>query len=344
MTTRARLCVAVAVTFAVALLSACAPTPAEAPSGSPAGSEAATHVAVPVDLKSYDWSDLALPASSCDSAATGDIELLNGTGTVTVDSMTVYDVSVDLPPAIGEAGGQTVAVMTYSCLLRGANGVGAFPIAVFRAGEDGVELLGILRNHDLGSSATPSSLVDVTVTFVDGEIIFAGKFLTANDARCCATGVGWSSVKLSDGRLIPSGVIATGPVPTTLPTDLIVYEPPARIEHESDLQQLADAPSGFADAVWRQKLASDVAGCGAVYTVHRVTGRGFAIGGSECSGGGAGGADTLWSRDADGTWTIFARPQNTVSCATLAAVGFPADVYGYGVCLDSQFNAVPYSG
>lgn len=185
------------------------------PSGSPAASRSASRPAAA--LKAFDWTTVTLPASSCDPAATGDITLVAGKGTVQVDARTAYVVTVDLPPDFGEVAGRPAAVLRYSCLLQGANGVGMFPIAVFFAGSTGPERAGILQSPDLGSTANGSTLSHDSVSFVAGQILVTGNYLAEGDARCCASGVGWTSIAFVYGRLAPSRVVATGARPATLP-------------------------------------------------------------------------------------------------------------------------------
>ena len=224
------------------LLAACtttAPSPGLASETPAPTSESPTPADV---LGTADWSSMTLPASSCDPAASGDITLVDGRGTVTVNAQTSYSVQAVLPPDVGELAGAPAAVLRYSCLLNGANGVGAFPIAVFTAGATAPTLLDILHTDDLGIAPSGSLLVPDAVSFVDEQILITGKYLTDTDARCCASGTAWTSVAYVYGRLMPSGFLSTDEPPTTLPVlgaqisgDLITYNPAVPIPDRADL-------------------------------------------------------------------------------------------------------------
>ncbi|WP_344064444.1 hypothetical protein [Microbacterium pumilum] len=300
-------------------------------------------------LSSYDWTSLTLPASSCDPEATGDITLVDGTGEVTVDEVTAYTVTAELPPDYGDLAGRPAAIIRYSCLLHDANGVGAFPIAVFTAGASGAELLGILDTSALGVSPSGSFLVPDAVSFVDGQILLTGNYLTDEDSRCCPSGVGWTSIAFVYGSLVASGVVATGEPPVTLPSrgarvdgDLIVYDPSVHVQQVADLEYLEGAPQDFRDFVWSEKQKLDGPGCEGVIRVSRLRLDGFAVGAEECAEP-MGGADVLWSQR-DGSWEVLLVHQNLPDCATLTAARFPAEMLGDSpMCLDDSYQEVPYS-
>jgi len=47
----------------------------------------------------------------------------------------------------------------------------------------------------------------------DGVIIVTGVYLQGNDAFCCPSGRGTTTISYRNGKLVPSGVISTGPAP-----------------------------------------------------------------------------------------------------------------------------------
>lgn len=315
-----------------------APTPA---SESPAPADV---------LGTADWGSMTLPASSCDPAASGDITLVDGRGELAVDADTSYTVQAVLPPDLGELAGQRAAVVRYSCLLNGANGVGAFPIAVFTAGATAPELLDILHTDDLGIAPSGSLLVPDAVSFVDEQILITGKFLTDTDARCCASGTAWTSVAYVYGRLMPSGFLSTDEPPTTLPVrgaqidgDLIIYNPAVPIHDRSDLEYLDGTPDDFREFIWSQKQGNDGPGSDSVISVNRVRLSGFARG-SVGYVPPMGGAALLWIKQA-GAWQLLTGLQNTPGCTMLQSAGFPADVLGDNpTCLTDTYDEVPYRG
>lgn len=342
------------------ILSACTMTSPAAATGKAGSSGAATNPASTsnstsnsndsASLRAYDWEAVTLPASSCDPAATGDIALAGGRGTVQVDAQTVYDVALVLPPDFGEVAGQPAAVLRYSCLLEGANGVGAFPIAVFVVGANGPEDVGILQHTELGMTANGSTISHDAVSFVADQIVVTGKYLTDTDSRCCASGIGWTSIALVYGRLAPSGVIGIGAPPATLPPrgarktgDLIVYDPPVRVQKQTDLTYLEGAPRDFADFVWSLKLQTNATGCDSVIAVSRLSLSGFALGDEGCDPP-SGGSEMLLAKH-NGRWSVVMQLQNTPACAELTAAGFPAEVLGEDPqCRDATNATVPYAG
>jgi hypothetical protein len=327
--------------------------------GASAGASASAGATVSgAALESYDWSTVTLPASSCDSGASGDIALVDGKGTVSVDAQTQYAVSVELPPDFGELGGQPAAAVRYSCVLLGSNGVGAFPIAVFVRGDSRPEPAGILQNADLATTSSGSSLTHDAVSFVDGQLVIAGKYLTENDPRCCPSGQGWTSVAWVGGRLVPSGVVTSGTAPVTLPSapssttsstagavttgDPIVYSPPVQVQREADLDQLDGAPADFRDFIWGLEQSSGSSDCTAVITVNRLSSKGYASGGLGCAQQGSG-SGMLWYDDG-GTWKVLAELQNQPTCALLESVHFASDVLETPTCYDADNQTLPYSG
>ena len=338
-------CVAV-VGLALSMTS-CA-TPAAAPSTTPTASA----VAASTDLTSVDWSAIALPASSCVAEATGEFPIGDGTATVRLDELTEYAVAIDLPPDVGEAGGEPVAVVRYSCILVGSNGVGAFPIAVFGIGADGPDLIGIVDNDDLGVTSTGSSISHDSVEFIDGQIVIVGKFLTDTDPRCCASGDAWTSIAITDGSLTPTGVLTEGPMPKTLPSpiqpssptagELIVYDPAVSVRSEADLDLLEGASEDFRRFVWGTWQAFDAGnpGCGAEIVISQLMPDTFAMGGELCEQGGGGAV--IWHRPS-GTWEVLMHYQSMPSCAALALARFPTEMYS-SECLDANNQPAPYTG
>ena len=301
-------------------------------------------------LRSFDWGTVTLPASSCDPAATGDIVLVGGKGTVQVDAQTVYAVTLELPPGFGEVAGRSAAVLRYSCLLQGSNGVGVFPIAVFFAGAGGPERAGILQSTDLGVAESGSTLSHDAVSFVDGQIVVTGKYLAEGDPRCCASGTGWTSLAFVYGRLTPGGVVTTGAPPGTLPVrgarisgDLIIYDPAVPVRKQADLAYLDGAPQDFKDFVWGLKQKAGGAGCDGVISVSRLRLSGFAVGDEGCDPPSGGGSEMLWVKRG-GHWDVLMQLQNYPGCSALTAASFPADVLGDSPqCLDATGAPVPYT-
>ncbi|MEF2976703.1 hypothetical protein [Subtercola sp. YIM 133946] len=308
-------------------------------------------------LRAYDWSSVALSAASCDAAATGDLTLKGGKGTVVVDAQTQYRVSAQLPPDVGELGGHAAAVLRYSCILDGSNGVGAFPVAVFTAGASGPQLVGVLQNADLGTAPGGEALTHDAVTFVDGQVVISGKYLTPTDANCCPSGQGWTSIALAGGRLIASGVVTSGAPPTTLASSAgpglptgggavgsspIVYSPPVQVQTQQDLTRLTGAPADFQAFIWSLVQSSTSTDCAAVISVDRLNLTGFAEGGSGCSGEGSG-SGMLWYKDG-ATWKVLAELQNEPTCALLESVHFAADALDDPSCFDANDQSVPYAG
>jgi hypothetical protein len=340
----------VAMAFALSFaLSACTAAAQGGGTTSPTPSGSATSASAAV-LTSYDWASVTLPASSCDPAATGDIVLTDGKGTVTVNATTSYAVTVMTPPDIGEVAGRPAAVLRYSCVLVGSNGVGAFPIAVFVADAKKPELAGILQNSDLGVTPNGSALNHNAVSFVDGQIVVTGKYLTDGDARCCASGIGWTSIAFVYGGLVALGSIVVGAPPATLPPrgarisgTLIVYDPAVRVQKKSDLGYLAGAPQDFKDFVWNQRQQANVPGCDSVISVSRLSLAGFALGDEGCVPP-MGGEELLWVKHG-GQWHVLMGLQNTPSCDALKAANFPAEVLGDDPqCRDAAEDTVPYAG
>lgn len=300
-------------------------------------------------LTSYDWTKVALPASSCDPAATGEISLSGGKGTVQVDAQTVYDVTLETPPDIGEVAGGPAAVLRYSCVLEGSNGVGAFPIAVFVAGPSSPDLVGILQSSDLGATATGSELSHDGVSFVNGQIVVTGKYLTDSDPRCCASGTGWTSIAYVYGRLAASGTITTGAPPMALPPrgtrvsgDLIIYDPSVRVRKQTDLGYLERAPQDFKDFVWSLKQQTNGPGCDGVISVSRLRLDGFALGDEGCDPP-SGGAEMLLVKRS-GHWDVLMQLQNYPACTELKSAHFPANVLGDDPqCQDASGTPVPYT-
>lgn len=334
----------------VLLFSACTTAAPPPGSGSLPPTPASESPAPKDVLGAADWSSMTLPASSCDPAASGDITLVDGQGKVTVNPQTSYSVQAVLPPDIGELAGAPAAVLRYSCLLDGANGVGAFPLAVFTAGATAPELLEILHTDDLGITPSGSLLAPDAVSFVDGQLLITGKYLTDTDARCCASGTAWTSIAYVYGRLIPTGILSTNEPPTTLPVrgaqirgDLIIYDPAVPVHERADLAYLEGTPNDFRDFIWSQKLGNDGPGSDSVISVNRVRLSGFARG-SVGYVPPMGGAALLWIKQA-GAWQLLTGLQNTPGCAMLQKAGFPADVLGDNpTCLDDSYAEVPYQG
>lgn len=267
-----------------------------------------------------------------------------------VDALTSYSVAVELPPDFGDAGGRPAAVVRYACVLKGSNGVGAFPIAVFTAGANGPERVGIVQSAELGMTANGSTLSHDSVAFVADQIVVTGKYLTDTDPRCCASGVGWTSLALVYGRrLVPSAVIGTGAPPATLPPrgarrtgDLIVYDPGVRVQKQTDLAYLEGAPRDFSDFIWTLKQQTTGPGCDSVISVGRLSLAGFALSDEGCDPP-SGGAELLLAKR-NGHWDVLMQLQNTPSCTALQAAHFPAAVLGDDPrCLDATGETVPYS-
>ncbi|MCW2759272.1 MAG: hypothetical protein JWO46_3018 [Nocardioidaceae bacterium] len=317
--------------------------PAAAPEASPPA--VASPTVAPAALSSYDWGAASVPRAACDPGATGEVTLVKGQGKVTAASGT-YLVSEDPAPAVGELDGHQAAALQLTCLLEGANGVGGRPIAVYLAQGDDVRLAGVVRNQDLGTAPpTASALVPSSEKFVQGELLVVGTYLQGDDPRCCPSGTGWTTIRLQDGALAPSGVITAGEPPATLPTpgaNLITYPGGVTVQTAADLPKLVGAPDDFQQFVLTQVPPAE-APCNqpGKVTVLTIRSDGYAVGSSvyHCA---QAGHEVLWAKT-DGAWKQVAATEDLFDCATLHAATFPAALLGPDPhCADGQGSYVVY--
>lgn len=301
--------------------------------------------AVSAALSSNDWGAVTVPRAACEPSAAGDVTLAQGKGSFTVGALT-YSVSANPGPVYGELQSRPAAVLQLTCALEGANAVAGLPIAVFSANADGVRLLGVVRNQDLGTAPeTSSALVPSSETFVEGQIVIAGAYLQDNDPRCCASGTGWTTIRWQGDALVPSGVITAGEPPATLPTpsaNLITYPGGVAVQTEADLAKLVGAPDEFKQFVLTQVPPTE-APCNqpGKVIVQAIRLDGYAVGNTvyHCA---QAGHEVLWVL-IGGAWKQLAASEDVFDCAPLKAATFPATLLGSDPhCMDGQGQYVVY--
>ncbi len=192
-----------------------------------------TDLARPVsfDLHSVDWDNITVPGRAC--FASHAITLHNGKATLPIPPASRpglppggYLLTRSIAPQYGPLanGGPMVAVLGLMCAGTGSNsGTGTFwpSVVVFDAPAGRVQVLGLYSVGDLGTVAgTGSGLVPRQLRVQGGVITVAGVYLRGQDAHCCPSGRGTTTIAYRDGRLAPSRVISTalgsgGPAPTS---------------------------------------------------------------------------------------------------------------------------------
>jgi protein kinase-like protein len=183
-------------------------------------STSATPSAVSFDLRSVDWKNVTFPGRACFSRR--DITLRNGTAAIPGPYPNLpggYRLKIDIPPQYGQLGngGPPVAVLGLLCAGTGSySGTGTFwhSVVVFDGQAGRPHVLGLFTGSDLGTVGSLGVWLQPRQLQVgNGVVTVTGSYLKPQDAHCCPSGHGTTTISYRNGSLVPSRVIATTTAP-----------------------------------------------------------------------------------------------------------------------------------
>ena len=193
----------------------------------------ATPSPVSFDLRSVDWKNVTVPGRACFSKR--DITLRNGQATIPIRSQAPaggYRLQIDIPSQYGQLGngGPPVAVLDLLCAGTGSySGTGTFwhSVVVFDAQGGRPHVLGVFNGSDLGTVGSLGVWLQPRQLQVgNGVVTVSGAYLQPQDAHCCPSGRGTTTIAYRNGKLVASRVITTTTAPGPAPSGA-TSQPPA---------------------------------------------------------------------------------------------------------------------
>jgi hypothetical protein len=164
-----------------------------------------------LDLHTVDWTGVTVTGRACMSET--DITLHHGVAAIPASAPGgSYQLKLTIQPQYGQLGngGPRVAAFGLSCFglgnIAGNDPVKRLGIAVFGAAGGQPKLLSLITTLDLGNiTGDPSAygaLVPDRIRVQDGTVVVTGVYLRGQDARCCPSGRGTSTLSYNHARLV----------------------------------------------------------------------------------------------------------------------------------------------
>lgn len=175
---------------------------------------------VSFNLHGVNWQNATYPGRACFSKR--DITLRNGQAAIPIPSLTPpggYQLQIDIPPQYGQLGngGPPVAVLGLLCAGTGSySGTGTFwhSVVVFDGQAGRPHVLGLFTGSDLGTVGSLGVWLQPRHLQVsNGVVTVSGVYLQPQDAHCCPSGRGTTTISYRGGKLVPSGITTATTTP-----------------------------------------------------------------------------------------------------------------------------------